>query len=46
VRKARSQRMHGLDRMDKQQFQDSKDAILGWISQRIGVDPDQLLRAA
>jgi hypothetical protein len=46
VRKARSQRMHGRDRMDKQQFRDSKDAILGWISQRIGVDPDQLLRAA
>jgi hypothetical protein len=46
VRKARSQRTHGQDRMDKQEFQQSKDAILGWISQRIGVEPDQLLRAA
>ena len=32
VRWARSQRMHGLDRMDKAEFQRSKDDILGWIA--------------
>ena len=38
VRKARSQRMHGHDRMLKAEFQKSKDDIMGWISQLIGVE--------
>jgi len=46
VRKARSQRMHGHDRMDKAEFQKSKDDILGWISNLIGVAPEQLRGAA
>ena len=46
VQKARSQRMHGLDRMDKTEFQASKDAILGWISSLIGVEPERLRGAA
>jgi hypothetical protein len=46
VRWARSQRMHGQDRMDKAEFQRSKDDILGWISQLIGVDPERLRGAA
>jgi hypothetical protein len=46
VRWARSQRMHGQDRMDKAEFQKSKDDILGWISQLIGVDPERLRGAA
>ena len=46
VRWARSQRMHGRDRMDKTEFQKSKDDILGWISNLIGVDPEQLKGAA
>ena len=46
VHKARSQRMHGLDRMDKAEFQASKDAILGWISELIGVTPERLRGAA
>jgi hypothetical protein len=46
VRKARSQRMHGLDRMDKAEFQASKDDILGWISALIGVEPERLRGAA
>ena len=46
VRKARSQRMHGRDRMDKAEFQQSKDDILGWISNLIGVEPEQLKGAA
>ena len=46
VRKARSQRMHGLDRMDKAEFQASKDDILGWISNLIGVAPERLRGAA
>ena len=46
VRKARSQRMHGHDRMDKAEFQKSKDDILGWISNLIGVEPGQLRGAA
>ena len=46
VRKARSQRMHGADRMDKKEFQESKDAILGWISELIGVDAERLRGAA
>ena len=46
VRWARSQRMHGLDRMDKVEFQRAKDDILGWIANLIGVDPDRLRGAA
>jgi len=46
VRKARSQRMHGLDRMDKAEFQKAKDDILGWISNLIGVEPERLRGAA
>ena len=46
VRKARSQRMHGHDRMDKAEFQKSKDDILGWISNLIGVEPERLKGAA
>lgn len=46
VRKARSQRMQGRDRMDKAEFQKSKDDILGWISTLIGVSPEQLRGAA
>ena len=34
--------MHGRDRMDKAEFQKSKDDILGWISNLIGVEPEQL----
>lgn len=45
VRKARSQRLRGLDRMGKAEFQQSKDAVLGWIAVLIGVEPTQL-RAA
>jgi len=46
VRKARSQRMHGLDRMSKAEFQKSKDDIIGWVSQLIGVEPDLLEQAS
>jgi hypothetical protein len=46
VRKARSQRMHGRDRMVKDEFQKSKDDILGWISALIGVEPERLKGAA
>ena len=46
VHKARSQRMHGMDRMDKVEFQASKDDILGWISTLIGVAPERLRGAA
>jgi hypothetical protein len=46
VRKARSQRMRGNDRMDREEFQASKDAILGWISELIGLKPDELMRGA
>jgi hypothetical protein len=46
VHKARSQRMHGHDCMDKKEFQESKDAILGWISELIGVDAERLRGAA
>jgi hypothetical protein len=46
VQKARSQRMHGHDRMDKAEFQKSKDDILGWIADLIGVTPEQLKGAA
>jgi hypothetical protein len=46
VQKARSQRMHGLDRMDKAEFERSKADILGWISELIGVTPERLRGAA
>jgi hypothetical protein len=46
VRWARSQRMHGHDRMDKAEFERSKADILGWISNLIGVEPDTLRGAA
>jgi hypothetical protein len=46
VRTARSQRMRGHDRMNKDEFQRSKDAILGWISQLIGVSAEDLKAAA
>jgi hypothetical protein len=46
VRTARSQRMRGLDRMDKKDFQASKDAILGWIANLVGVSADDLKAAA
>jgi hypothetical protein len=46
VRKAKSQRMRGPGRMNKADFQASKDDILGWISELIGVEPDQLRGAA
>ena len=46
VEQARSQRMHGLDRMDKAEFQQSKADILGWISNLIGVSPERLRGAA
>jgi hypothetical protein len=46
VQKARSQRMHGLDRMDKGEFEKSKADILGWISNLLGVPPEQLRGAA
>jgi hypothetical protein len=46
VRTARSQRMRGHDRMDKDEFQRSKDDILGWISQLIGVSAEDLKAAA
>ena len=42
VREPRSQRMHGHDRMDKKEFQESKEGILDWISELIGVDAEQL----
>jgi hypothetical protein len=46
VRRARSQRMHGRDRMDKKEFQESKNCILEWIANLIGVDPKTLEKAA
>ena len=46
VRWARSQRMHGADRMDKAEFQASKEDILGWIANLIGVEPERLRGAA
>ena len=46
VRKARSQRMRGPGRMNKADFQASKDDILGWIARLIGVAPEDLARAA
>lgn len=46
VRKARSQRMRGPGRMNKADFQASKDDILRWIASLIGVEPVELTRAA
>ena len=46
VRKAKSQRMHGLDRMDKAEFERSKAAIMEVIAEMIGVTPEQLRGAA
>jgi hypothetical protein len=46
VQKARSQRMHGLDRMLKAEFEASKADILGWIAALIGVEPERLKGAA
>ena len=46
VRKAKSQRMHGHDRMDKDEFQRSKTAIMEVIAEMIGVTPEQLRGAA
>jgi len=46
VRRARSQRTRGPDRMDNAEFQKSKDDILGWISTLIGVAPERLRGAA
>jgi hypothetical protein len=42
VRTARSQRMRGLDRMEKAEFQKSKDDILDWIANLIGVSAEDL----
>jgi hypothetical protein len=44
VQKARSQRMHGLDRMDKAEFQKAKEDILGWIAELLDVEPQRLLQ--
>jgi len=46
VQKARSQRMHGLDRMDRAEFERAKADILGWIANLIGVTPERLRGAA
>jgi len=46
VQKARSQRMHGHDRMLKDEFQKSKSDILEWIANLIGADPKVLENAA
>jgi hypothetical protein len=46
VRTARSQRMRGHDRMDKEEFQRSKDDILGWIANLVGVSAEDLKAAA
>lgn len=46
VRKAKSQRMRGPGRMNKPDFQASKDDILRWIAELIGVEPERLRRAA
>jgi hypothetical protein len=46
VRKARSQRMHGHDRMDKAEFEASKADILGWIAGLLGVSAEDLMRSA
>lgn len=46
VRHPRSQRMRGNDRMNREEFQKSKDDILSWIAALIGVGPDELRGAA
>jgi hypothetical protein len=46
VRKARSQRTHGLDRMNRKEFEASKQEILGWIANLVGVSADDLKAAA
>jgi hypothetical protein len=46
VQKARSQRMHGLDRMDRAEFQKAKGDILGWIAELLDVEPQHLVGAA
>ena len=46
VRKAKSQRMHGHDRMDKAEFERSKAAIMEVIAEMIGVTPGELRGAA
>ena len=46
VRKAKSQRMHGHDRMDRAEFERSKTAIMAVIAEMIGVTPDELRGAA
>lgn len=46
VRKARSQRMRGPGRMNKADFQASKEDILHWIASLIDVTPEDLRGAA
>ena len=46
VRKAKSQRMHGHNRMDRSEFERSKTAILEVIAEMIGVEPERLRGAA
>jgi hypothetical protein len=46
IRKARSQAMHGHDRMSRAEFQTSKDAIMTRIARLIGVSPEDFGRAA
>jgi hypothetical protein len=46
VRTPRSQRMRGHDGMDRQEFEASKQDILGWIANLIGVSADDLKAAA
>jgi hypothetical protein len=45
VKKARSQRTRGLDRMNSKEFEASKQAILGWIATLIGVSAEDLAAA-
>jgi hypothetical protein len=45
VKKARSQRTHGLDRMQRKEFEASKQAILNWIANLIGVSAEDLQKA-
>lgn len=42
VRKARSQRMHGHERMGRKEFQDSKTAVLEIVAGLIGVKPEEV----
>ncbi len=42
MREAKSQKRTA---MDKAEFQTSKDAVLGWVSNLLGVEPDQLQQA-